>query len=171
MILKRTQGPGREMSLKDSLHRVADPCHLNSSVEEVFQMMLGVSCQGLSEPAPAGRESVTAVIGFGGLLSGAYVFRCGSRDAMEIASRLTGTAITEVNDTVKDAIGEMGNMLAGAWKSRIPELAAHCGLSLPAVITGHDYELRVQAPEFELRHAYQFEGTHFDVTIVCDRIQ
>jgi hypothetical protein len=42
---------------------------------------------------------------------------------------------------------------------------------VPAVITGHDYNLHVQAPEFELHHAYAFDGGSFDVTIVCDGLQ
>jgi chemotaxis protein CheX len=62
-------------------------------------------------------------------------------------------------------------MLAGAWKGKVPNLAANCGLSVPAVITGSDYKLHVQAPEFQLHHAYRFEDTSFEVTIVCDGIQ
>ena len=37
-----------------------------------------------------------------------------------------------MDDTVKDGIGEICNMLAGAWKGKVPELAANCGLSVPA---------------------------------------
>ena len=48
-------------------------------------------------------------------------------------------------------------MLAGAWKGKVPDLAANCGLSVPAVITGRDYNLHVQAPEFQLDHAYRFD--------------
>jgi chemotaxis protein CheX len=72
---------------------------------------------------------------------------------------------------VKDAMGEVCNMLAGAWKGRIPELAANCGLSVPAVITGSDYKLRVQALEFQLKHSYRFEDTLMTVTIVCDGLK
>ncbi|HTB96675.1 MAG TPA: chemotaxis protein CheX [Terracidiphilus sp.] len=115
-------------------------------------------------------ESMTAVVGFGGLLSGACVFRCDAPDALAIASLLTGLEFQGIDDTVKDGIGEMCNILAGTWKSKVPELAAHCGLSVPAVITGHDYELHVQAPEFQLRRAFAFEGVSFEVTIVCDGI-
>jgi chemotaxis protein CheX len=114
---------------------------------------------------------VTAVVGFGGMLSGACVFRSGSDVAMKIAAHMTGMEFTEVDDTVKDAIGEIGNMLAGTWKGKVPELSANCGLSVPAVITGRDYNLRVQAPEFQLHHVYRFEESTFAVTIVCDGLQ
>jgi chemotaxis protein CheX len=91
--------------------------------------------------------------------------------ARKIAEQMTGMEFTEVDDTVKDAVGEICNMLAGAWKGRFPNLAANCGLSVPAVITGRDYNLHVQAPEFQIHHIYRFEDVFFEVTIVCDGIQ
>jgi chemotaxis protein CheX len=62
-------------------------------------------------------------------------------------------------------------MLAGAWKGKVPALAANCGLSVPAVITGRDYNLHVQSPEFQIHHTYHFDQVSFDVTIVCDSLQ
>jgi chemotaxis protein CheX len=162
------------LSLRESVHLVSDPGNLDASVEEVFEKMLGVSCRreaGLPVPADADGESVTAVVGFGGLLSGACVFKCGARAAMKVAAHMTGMEFQEVDDTVKDGIGEICNMLAGAWKGRVPDLAANCGLSVPAVITGRDYNLRVQSPEFQLHHVYSFEDACFAVTIVCDGLQ
>jgi len=159
------------VSLRESVQLVSDPQNLDASVEEVFQLMLGVNCGRISEPPAKEAESVTAVVGFGGLLSGACVFTCGSSAAMKIAAHMTGMEFEEVDDTVKDGIGEICNMLAGAWKGKVPELAANCGLSVPAVITGRDYKLRVQAPEFQLQHFYRFEDASFAVTIVCDGLQ
>ena len=90
---------------------------------------------------------------------------------MKIAERITGMEFEEIDDTVKDGIGELCNMLAGAWKGKVPNLAANCGLSVPAVITGRDYHLHVQAPEFKVNHTYRFEDASFEVTIICDGLQ
>jgi chemotaxis protein CheX len=159
------------LSLRDSVHLVSDPKHLDASVEEVFGMMLGVVAARVEGPLPAEPESVTAVVGFGGQLSGACVFRLGAGEAMKVAALMTGMEFAAIDDTVKDGIGEICNMLAGAWKSKVPGLAANCGLSVPAVITGRDYNLHVQAPEFQLNHIYDSNGVKFSVTIVCDGIQ
>ena len=160
------------VSLRESVDLVADPRNLDASVEEVFRLMLGVDCRRDEGPAAeAEPESVTAVVGFGGLLSGACVFRSGGSAAIKIAAHMTGMEIVELDDTVKDGIGEICNMLAGAWKGKVPDLAAHCGLSVPAVITGRDYKLHVQAPEFELHHRYRFDDAGFEVTIICDGLQ
>jgi len=159
------------VSLRESVQLVSDPRNLDASVEEVFQLMLGVDCRRGEEFSLNERESVTAVVGFGGLLSGACVFKSGAKTAIEIAARMTGMEFSEIDDTVKDGIGEICNMLAGSWKGRVPDLAANCGLSVPAVITGRDYHLHVQAPEFKLNHTYRFDDASFEVTIICDGLQ
>jgi chemotaxis protein CheX len=159
------------VSLRESVQRVSDPRNLDASVEEVFRLMLGIECQRQTGAASADRESVTAVVGFGGLLSGACLFRSAAGTAIKIAARMTGMEFAEVDDTVKDGIGEICNMLAGSWKGKVPELAANCGLSIPAVITGRDYRLHVQAPEFQIHHVYRFGDEVFEVTIVCDGLQ
>ena len=158
-------------SLRENLHLVADPHNLDLSVEEVFQMMLGSVCHATDEVPVEEAETITAVVGFGGLLSGACVFRSGASAALIMAARLTGMDFAEIDDTVKDAIGEVCNMVAGSWKGRVPDLSANCGLSIPAVITGSNYNIHVQAPEFRLHHVYQFEATTFAVTIICDGLQ
>jgi chemotaxis protein CheX len=159
------------VSLRESVQLVSDPRNLDASVEEVFQLMLGLACRRAPGPGAVEPESVTAVVGFGGLLSGACLFKSSSSAAIRIASHMTGMEFDEVDDTVKDGIGEICNMLAGAWKGKVPDLAANCGLSIPAVITGRDYNLHVQAPEFKLIHCYSFDDASFEVTIICDGLQ
>ena len=159
------------VSLRESVERISDPRNLDASVEEVFRLMLGIECKREAGPALVENESVTAVVGFGGVLSGACVFRSGAGTALKIATRMTGMEFDAIDDTVKDGIGEICNMLAGAWKGKVPELAANCGLSVPAVITGRDYNLHVQAPEFQLRHTYRFGDRVFETTIVCDGLK
>jgi chemotaxis protein CheX len=160
------------MTLRDSMHVVSDPENVDASVYEVFGTMLGVECRrAQSEDSVTGissTESVTAVVGFGGILSGACVVSCDACAAQQIAGLMTGMEFASVDEVMKDGIGEICNMLAGAWKSKVPELSANCGLSVPAVITGRDYDLHVQSPEFKLRHVYEFGEVLFKVMIVCD---
>lgn len=160
------------VTLRDSISKLADPRNLDDSVEEVLGMMLGWKCRrgddAIEVPDP---DSLTAVVGFGGVLSGACIVRAGAGSALKIAGRMMGAEPAEMDDTVQDGIGELCNMLAGSWKGRVPELASNCGLSVPAVITGRNYSLHVQAPEFRLTHSYVVEDVSFEVTIVCDGLQ
>lgn len=158
------------VSLREYRNEIADPRNLDASVEEVFQMMLGVPCRRVDDGLAQDEEQVTAVVGFGGVLRGACVIRSGGETARRAAARMTGMEFASVDGTVKDAMGELCNILAGSWKGKVPNLAANCGLSVPAVITGRDYNLHVQAPEFQLRHVYEFDGARFEVTILCEGI-
>jgi chemotaxis protein CheX len=163
-------------SFRQAVELISDPANLDSSVDEVFRLMLGVQCHSVDEmtdgaESRAAQESVTAVVGFGGALSGACVLRCDAVSAVRVAAQMTGIDFEEIDDTVKDGFGEICNMLAGTWKGRVPGLAASCGLSVPAVITGRDYRLHVQAPEFQLQRTYCFEGASFSVTIICDGLK
>jgi chemotaxis protein CheX len=167
-------GTERKMtvSFRDAFQLISDPKNLDESVNEVFGMMLGAECQRTQESAKKEDESVTAVVGFGGALSGACVFACAHTSAISIATLMTGMEFSEIDDTVKDGMGEICNMLAGAWKGKVPGLSANCGLSVPAVITGRDYNLHVQAPEFQLRQNYLVnQESIFEVVIICDGLQ
>lgn len=160
-------------SFRESLSQMASGENLDASTDEVFRTMLGVECERVAEMVTdrLAAELVTAVVGFGGMLSGACVFRCDGISAVKIAARMTGVPHSSVDGTVKDGIGEICNMLAGAWKGRVPGLAAGCGLSLPAVITGSDYRIHVQAPEFQVERSYRFDDAVFSLTIICDGLQ
>src|SRR5512143_137394 len=79
---------GMTVSLRESLHQVADPQNLDASVEEVFELMLGLECRHESGSGEREADSVTAVVGFGGLLSGACVLSSGRTAALEIAAHM-----------------------------------------------------------------------------------
>jgi len=162
-------------SLREAYPALCDPKNLDTSVEEVFSMMLGVNCRRMAEAPETQDEqergTVTAVIGLGGVLSGACVFRCSGRAAMRLVGCMAGMTFSEVDEMVEDGIGEICNMVAGAWRNRVPELAAHCGLSVPAVVSGSGYNLHLQALEFHLQYAYGFEEVRFTVSISCGGVQ
>ena len=73
--------PTTTVSLRESVQRVADPENLDATVDEVFRLMLGVDCRRETAQLVPETESLTAVVGFGGLLSGACVFSCGGSAA------------------------------------------------------------------------------------------
>lgn len=161
------------MIWKEPLAVLADPRNLDKSVHEVFETMLGVSCRNEAEPESFRSwegESITAVVGFGGFLSGACVFRCDAGGARQLGVRMTGTDAPR-QEMVMDAIGEICNMLAGTWKSKVPLLVRNGGLSLPAVIAGSNYNLHLSAPEFRLRRSYAANNLRFELIIVCARLR
>jgi chemotaxis protein CheX len=146
---------------------------LDQTVEEVFSMMMGLPCTAAEAGPAEERETVSAVIGLAGTMSGACVLRAGKRVAIRMAEQLAGMAFGSSEDDaldpmVKDAVGEVCNMVAGAWKGKLPELASACMLSTPTVVTGSSYELHPQRAEFRLERSYRFEEFAFSFTIFSE---
>lgn len=142
---------------------------MDRAADEVFSTMMGVNCLP-AEPMPEGdRETISAVIGLAGALSGSMVLRSGSQAAMRMAERMTGTAPETLDALVRDAVGEVCNMVAGAWKSFDPELISGCLLSTPAVVAGTSYELFSQRAPIRIERSYRFDGQMLTLTLFCEQ--
>jgi chemotaxis protein CheX len=144
---------------------------MDEAVQEVLSLMMGLSCAGIDGCPLDEPETISAVIGLAGAMSGTCVLRSGERAARRMASALTGVEMLSLDDTVKDAIGEICNMFAGAWKGKHPSLASSCMLSTPTVVTGSNYQLHTQRPELRIERHYRFESLTFAFTLVCESRQ
>lgn len=142
---------------------------LDRAVEEVFRTMMGVACSLAGDSEPMEGETVTALIGLAGSLTGTVALQSTRAGAMKISGTLTGMDPTEVDATVRDAIGEVGNMVAGAWKGYDPDLASRCLLSTPTVVVGSRYELFSRKALIRIDRNYKFEGQVCAITISCQR--
>jgi chemotaxis protein CheX len=114
---------------------------IRSSIQEVFEIMLACQTGPGVNHGPDGRADVTAMVGLAGELQGMMSVRCTSQAACGMAGAMLGMEITECDGDVRDALGEVCNMVAGNFKAKIPGLEKGCSLSVPTVITGGDYRL------------------------------
>jgi chemotaxis protein CheX len=142
--------------------------NLDRAVDEVFRTMLGVACEPASAAQPSERGTISAVIGLAGAVSGSLVLQSGEAVAQRMASRMTGAEPDEVDAMVRDAIGEIANMLAGAWKGFDPKLSCGCLLSTPTVVAGSSYQLFSQRAPMRLERSYGLEEKQFTVSLFCD---
>ncbi|HTT34019.1 MAG TPA: chemotaxis protein CheX [Methylomirabilota bacterium] len=129
---------------------------LECATVEVFEMMANVHLD--PEPSPEGVPSgdFTAMVGMAGALCGMTSIRCPRAVAARLAAAMLGEESTANPSAPEDALGELCNMVAGNFKSKISTLADHCLLSVPTVISGEDYTLQalqpVQSFVLALRH-------------------
>lgn len=111
-----------------------------SSAELVLDTMLRSDCvAGQVQPVQPGHRmhTVTSVIGLSGGLAGAVSISIHAEGAFQILERMTGIEATDVDDFVRDAVGEIANMVAGQGKRELSQF--HLKLGLPQVIVGADY--------------------------------
>lgn len=148
---------------------------MDETVCEVFQVQLGIEIAACTPPISMDnktnrRHEQTALIGFAGIISGLCEIRLSVHASIVVTeAMLPGTPVSEDSDLICDAIGELCNLLAGGWKNRLPELGAHCSLTIPTVIAGDQYQVHRPANVLVNRRIYAFgEGHKLLLTLVYD---
>jgi chemotaxis protein CheX len=155
----------------DLVVAVTDLVILDQTVEEVLGLMMNVPVAISETPvAPTNVPvTLTAVIGLAGALSGAFTVVVNEAGAKQITSCMMGMEVTAVDDTVLDGLGEIANILAGAWKSKIPSLSGACLLSVPTVVVGTHYDIHKKTSTFRIARSYRFNESVFTVTLYGER--
>ncbi len=149
------------------MSKVTDALYLDQAVDEVFSLMLGTAVEpveGQLEQVPE-TAMMTAMVGLAGSISGTCAVLVRSEAAICMASCMAGMELDSVDETVLDGLGEISNMLAGAWKAKIPELNVACMLSVPTVVTGTHYVVHQKAPAFLTERNYRLRGHFFTVKV------
>lgn len=132
-------------------------------VGDVFRTMLNAE----AVPSAASRPqagSLTSTVQFAGDWKGAVLLQCDARPALEMATRLLpGPAPSKVDENVRDALGELANMIGGNLKSVLPPGVA---LSMPSVVDGSDYALHLCGGNASKTLPFASEVGDFSVTLV-----
>ena len=121
--------------------------HIADATVEIFStmLMMDVSSQPpLTERIKSHQDSVTGMVGMAGLYKGMLAIHAPSQVAMTITGNFLGLEVDSVNDDVKDAMGELANMLAGSIKSKLSDNSKDIQLSIPSAVCGDSYSLDYQ---------------------------
>jgi chemotaxis protein CheX len=131
---------------------------LENAAAEVFEIMIGTPLCPADQATLPRVADHTAMIGLAGDLCGVLSFRCSNDSATLIACKMLGTDEVGSADCVRDALGEICNMVAGSFKAQVSDVAEQCMLSVPMVVSGKDYELYPLADGMRIQVAKAFEG-------------
>ncbi|MBI3474313.1 MAG: chemotaxis protein CheX [Acidobacteria bacterium] len=130
---------------------------LDTSVREVFELMLSSHLTTPAAGSDADDLDTTAMVGLAGQLCGVLSVRCDRKAAALTTSKMLGVPLDKVGPEISDALGEICNMVAGNFKNKITGLSQGCMLSPPTVITGTDYSMTslTDSPALEVRLAFE----------------
>ena len=95
----------------------------------------------LDAPVLTFHETVTSMVGLAGSHSGILAIHCPKKLALLVTSNMLGMEVTDVDEDVNDAMGEIANMVGGDVKHIFSPKGADINLSIPTVIYGSDYAL------------------------------
>lgn len=95
----------------------------------------------LDAPVLNFHETVTSMVGLAGSHSGILAIHCPKNLALLVTSNMLGMEVTDIDEDVNDAMGEIANMVGGDVKHIFSPKGADINLSIPTVIYGSDYAL------------------------------
>ncbi len=131
------------------------PSELAQVVESVFGTMLGLEAQRCGSSWFPDGDRLTSVVHLAGDWNGAVLVECDRRQACRFAGRfLDMNAPERVDDVVRDVLGELANMIGGNLKC---VLTRGIRLSMPSVVDGSDYSLRICGAHVSQRLSFQCE--------------
>ena len=139
---------------------------LESAAVEVFEMMAGVRPEIMPDETPDSRADHTAMVGLAGALCGMCTVRCSASTAAKIASLMVGAEAAKDPNTVGDGLGEICNMVAGNFKSKVSSLNDKCMLSVPTFIRGEDYLVQTLNPSEDFNIALSYDGAPVWIALV-----
>ncbi|MFH1027660.1 MAG: chemotaxis protein CheX [Pseudomonadota bacterium] len=116
---------------------------LTKDVQEIFSSMVGVEDIMYLPPqldlTSHFKDCLTAMVGLAGSYSGLVSIHVPWPLAISFTSQMLGMEVTEIDDDVNDAMGEIANMIAGSFKQHLSKGGSDIQLSTPSVVNGSDY--------------------------------
>ncbi len=88
------------------------------------------------------KTEISSIIGITGNLKGSAVISFPKPLAIKIAgAMLMDDSITEINDEVKDAIGEFANIVIGNARNKIVDSGVNIKISPPTIVVGTNHKV------------------------------
>lgn len=133
-------------------------------VESIFTTMMDLPVSASEAPWLPARDRLVSSVHLEGDWSGVVSLECNQEQACRFAGRLLSMNPPDaVDDDVRDALGELANMIGGNLKSTI---AVDARLSMPSVTDG-SHEFRMGSPDTQDKIAFSFTGGHFWITVLA----
>ena len=87
------------------------------------------------------RGEVTGVIGLTGEVGGTLSVSFTEASILSVVSNMFGEEMKEMNEEIKDAVGEITNIISGQARKKLEEYGRSLKAAIPTVITGKNHTI------------------------------
>lgn len=87
------------------------------------------------------RGDVTGIIGLTGEARGTICVSFTEQSILAIVSKMFGEEVKELNEEIRDAVGEISNMISGQARRTLEEMGKSLTAAIPTVIMGKKHTL------------------------------
>jgi len=144
----------------------------HKDVQDVFTTMVGVEdllhLPLQVDPKTHFSDCITAMVGLAGLFNGLVSLHVPQKLALSFTSSMIGMDITELNEDVNDALGEIANMIAGSFKHHLSKDGHEVRLSTPSVVSGKEYVISSGSLANTLTLLFDSNDEWFMISVVIE---
>jgi chemotaxis protein CheX len=108
---------------------------------------------------------VSGVVGITGPPNGSMSLTFSKGCILQIVSNMLGENFQEVNDEIKDAVGELSNMISGTARNELGNKGYAFKTSIPTVVSGPGHEIRHMCKAPTIAIPFKTTGGAFVVEI------
>lgn len=112
---------------------------------------------------------VTGVIGLTGEANGSISVTFEEEGILAIVSNMFGETMTELNDEITDAVGEITNMISGQARQELEAMGRDFRAAIPTIFTGKDHRIVHFTKSPIVAVPFTMEKGAFTIEICLDR--
>ncbi len=87
------------------------------------------------------RGDISGIIGLTGKIKGSLALSFSEPCILKIVSNMLGEEIPAINGDIKDAVGEITNMVSGAARKKLEAMGFAISAAIPTVVSGKDHSV------------------------------
>ena len=110
--------------------------------EDIFTTMLMMKIDGSAvdkNTTATIQSNITSILGLGGDVRGTLYVHFPEKTATAITPSFLGMEVDSIDEDVKDAVGEIANMMAGGIKIFLSSHDIQTELAIPSTVIGNSY--------------------------------
>ncbi|MCX5846836.1 MAG: chemotaxis protein CheX [Deltaproteobacteria bacterium] len=111
------------------------------------------------------KGDVSGIIGITGTIRGSLALSFSTGSILKIVSNMLGEEITSINGDIRDAVGEITNMVSGAARKRIEAMGYSLAASIPTVVSGKEHSIMHVMGGPSVVIPFEMEGGSFVVDV------
>jgi chemotaxis protein CheX len=114
------------------------------------------------------KGDISGVIGLTGQFNATISVSFSEKSILRIVSNMLGEKMQEINDDIKDAVGELTNMIAGQARKGLAALGKQLQAAIPSVVTGKNHTIEHISDSTAVAIPFHTDGGKFTVEVCFD---
>ena len=112
---------------------------------------------------------VSGVMGLTGVANGTISVTFETACILSIVSNMFGEKMSELNNEIADAVGELTNMISGQARRELEESGKHFKAAIPSVITGQNHSIIHYTEGPKIAIPFNTESGDFTIEVCFER--